>query len=82
VGGLALVLRNLKTGTERTIVTFTDGAFYAMGIKPGEYELRLDPKLAERRGITGEPLRATVAAEVDGASVSGLIVRLTRRSAP
>ena len=81
-GGLALVLRNLKTGTERIIVTFTDGAFYAMGIKPGEYELTVDPKLAGRRGIASEPVRTTVAAEVDGASVSGLVVRLSRRPAP
>ena len=82
VAGLALVLKNLKTGAGRTIVTFTDGAFYAMGIRPGDYELTLDPRVAERRGIVSEPVRATVAAEVDGASVSGLIVRLSRRPVP
>ena len=82
VAGFTLVLKNLKTGTERTIVTFTDGAFYAIGIKPGDYELRLDPRLAERRGIASEPVRATVAAQVDGASVGGLIIRLARRSTP
>ena len=37
-GGVTVMITE-KTGARRTTVTFRDGGFYLMGIKPGEYEI-------------------------------------------
>ncbi|MGE0439577.1 MAG: hypothetical protein AB7S39_03740 [Gemmatimonadales bacterium] len=74
--GVTLVLRHLGTGQIRRIVSFSDGEFYAMGIRPGEYELSLDPATGQRLGLAAEALRFTLAASADGAAVSGLTVRV------
>lgn len=76
VAGITLTLTQLATGRTRTIVTFSDGDFYAMGIKPGEYELRVDPATAARLGIANLPLRFEMASTVDGAAVSGLVISI------
>ena len=76
VAGIPLTLRNLGTGRTMAIVSFSDGDFYAMGIKPGKYELSLDSATAARLGIAALPIRFEMAAKADGASVSGLILRL------
>lgn len=76
VAGIALTLTELTTGRTRTIVTFSDGEFYAMGIKPGDYELSVDPATAARLGIATPPIRFQMAAKVDGAAVSDLVIRI------
>lgn len=76
VAGIAMSLRNIATGRTRTIVTFSDGDFYSMGIKPGEYELSLESATATRLAITAAPIRFEMPAKADGASISGLILRL------
>lgn len=74
--GVTLTLTHLATGKTRTIVTFSDGDFYAMGIKPGAYELAVEPALARRLGITAAPIRFEMASNIDGASVSGLVITI------
>lgn len=71
-----LVLRHLQTGKTRILTTFADGAFYAMGIRPGNYELQLGDRPA---GGGGEAvaLRFTLPASLEGASIGDL--RLTIR---
>src|SRR2546427_8599228 len=36
VGGVTLILTDRRSGIRRTLVTFNDGAFYLMGVKPGD----------------------------------------------
>ncbi len=71
-----LVLRHLKSGTTRRLLTFGDGSFYLIGVRPGEYELALDPGGAARRGLAGPPVRFRVPASIEGAEVSGLALRV------
>jgi hypothetical protein len=79
VAGVTLVLRHLKTGQRQVITTFSDGGFYAMGIRPGEWELSVDPKCLSLIGAQAAPARFTMAADPDGGSVSGLEVRLLQK---
>jgi hypothetical protein len=53
-------------------VTFRDGGFYAMGIKPGEYEMTVSEPVLNRLGMTTEALRFTMLSSREGASVSDL----------
>jgi hypothetical protein len=70
------VMRHRKTGRERKILTFGDGSFYAIGVRPGEYELRLDQAASQRLGAPAEPIRFTLPVELDGATISGLTLRI------
>ncbi|MGH7657561.1 MAG: hypothetical protein ACREL6_04945, partial [Gemmatimonadales bacterium] len=37
VGGVTLMLQDRRNGETRSLLTFSDGGFYAIGVKPGEY---------------------------------------------
>jgi hypothetical protein len=76
--GLPLVLTNLRTGAVRTIISFSDGDFYAIGIKPGEYDLSVDPRVLNRLGLTVPSQRISMASRADGAEVTGVEVKLVR----
>ena len=76
VPGVSLVLRHHRSGEQRVLTTFTDGTFYAIGIRPGEWEITVDPKCQKLLGQRAEPVRFTMPADPDGATVSGLDVVL------
>ncbi|HKU62059.1 MAG TPA: carboxypeptidase-like regulatory domain-containing protein [Gemmatimonadales bacterium] len=76
VAGARLLLRRRGTDEVRALTSFSDGAFYLMGVKPGEYELRLDPSDLERLGLGDTAVPLTMPADPDGATVGGLEVRL------
>jgi hypothetical protein len=76
VAGIMVVLRHRKTGKERRILTFGDGSFYAIGVRPGEYELRLDQTATRRLMAQAEPVRFTLPVDLDGATVSDIKLRI------
>ncbi len=77
VAAVPLVLTDRRTGRTRTISTFSDGTFYAMGITAGEWEIRIAPAALQLLDVTADPLVFTVPA---GASeVPHLVVRLASR---
>jgi hypothetical protein len=76
VAGMRLLLRRKGSREVRSLVTFSDGAFYLMGVKPGEYLLSADAETLSRLGLAGEPLAFTMPASVDGATVEGLALEL------
>ena len=47
-----------------------------MGVKPGDYELAVDPGDLERLGLTADRLAFSLAADAEGATVDGLELRL------
>ncbi|HEU4699455.1 MAG TPA: hypothetical protein VFS40_09765 [Gemmatimonadales bacterium] len=63
VGGVTLVLTNRKSGERRTFTTFGDGAFYTLGIRPGEYDLGVAPAVLELLGVDADPVRLTIDAD-------------------
>jgi len=79
VGGVTLILTDRRTGTGRTLVTFNDGAFYLMGVKPGDYELRVDEQVLDALAVDAEPVRFSLAPTATGIGRSDLAVRLKSR---
>ena len=76
VAGVKLVLKRRGSREVRSLVTFSDGDFYLMGVRPGEYELSADAAVLSRMGLSGKPLTFTMPASTDGATVDGLEVRV------
>lgn len=76
VAGVSVVLRHRESGEQRVITTFTDGSFYAIGMRPGAWELRVDSKCLEVLKASSEPLEFSMESSVDGGTVSGLTVQL------
>ena len=56
IGGVPVVLRELNTGKEITVVTFADGAFYRAAVPPGEYEVTLPDAVLDRLKAFAPPL--------------------------
>jgi hypothetical protein len=76
VAGLRLLLRRYGSGQTEQLVTFSDGGFYLLGVKPGSYELSVDPAVLARLGQSASPIGFTVPSLPDGATVEGLELRL------
>ncbi len=76
MGGVEVVLRELSTGHRRTLVTFSDGEIYGIGIRPGRYEMTADPEQLRRSGLRSVPVQFTLPASIQGATVEGLELRL------
>jgi hypothetical protein len=51
-----VVLRELNTGVEITIVTYSDGGFYKGAVPPGEYEVTLPDAMLDRLHADAPPL--------------------------
>ena len=79
VGGITLLLTNRRTGSIQRFSTFTDGDFYAMGVKPGDYDLAVDPHVLDALQAAAAPLRLRLAPTPNGVGVSGLELELTPR---
>jgi hypothetical protein len=60
IGGISLLLTRTETGERRRITTFTDGAFYALGLAPGEYELTVDSHQLDLLGYNAERHRLRI----------------------
>ena len=73
VGAIALVLTDHRSGTRRHFAAFSDGTFYLMGVKAGDYELT-----AEDGAMTGS-VRFTLAPDAAAAGRSGLELVLSAR---
>lgn len=76
VPGAKLFLKNRATGEVRSLATFSDGDFYLMGVKPGDYDLWVDPGTLSRMGLSGAPIGFTMRSSADGATVEGLELKL------
>ena len=79
VGGVTLILTDRQRGVQRTLVTFNDGGFYLMGVKPGDYELSVDERVLDALAVDAEPLRFTLAPTANGIGRDGLELRLKSR---
>lgn len=81
VGSLTLNLIDRARGRRRQIATFVDGSFYVMGVRPGEYDLEVDPRDLAARRLRGRPLR--IQARVDEPeSLAGLEIVVEGEESP
>ncbi len=76
VAGARLLLRRHGSSQTTGLVTFSDGGFYLIGVKPGEYELSADPAVLTRLDLTAWPVAFTVPTAPEGATVDGLELRM------
>jgi hypothetical protein len=76
LAGATLVLRHPATGKERRVTTFTDGSFYVMGLRPGDWVLEVDPALLQGLRATSDPIRIVIPSIVEGATIGGLELRV------
>ena len=76
VPGARLLLRRHGSSQTARLVTFSDGGFYLIGVKPGEYELSVDPAVLARLGVSARPIAFTVPSSSEGATVDGLELRM------
>jgi hypothetical protein len=76
VAGARLLLRRHGSSQTTSLVTFSDGGFYLIGVKPGAYELSADPAVLTRLGLTAWPVAFTVPTAPEGATVDGLELRM------
>jgi hypothetical protein len=74
--GMRLLLRRHGSSQTARLVTFSDGGVYLIGVKPGEYEMSVDPSVLARLGLSAWPIAFTVPSSADGATVDGLELRL------
>jgi hypothetical protein len=74
VAGAALVLREDRTGRERNVTTFTDGSYYLLGVRPGDYTLLVDPRVLDLLRMQAEPHRLSVSATGDGPGTIDLLL--------
>ena len=79
VGGVTLLLTERRSGARQTLVTFTDGAFYLLGVKPGDYELAVQAQVLDALAVDADPLRFTLAPTPNGVGRSDLEIRLRPR---
>jgi hypothetical protein len=79
VGGVTLLLTDARDGSRRSLVTFGDGAFYLMGVKPGEYELTVAAQVLDVLVVDAQPLRFSLAPTLTGIGRTDLEIRLTPR---
>ncbi len=79
LNGLALHLSNSLDTVRDTLFTYGDGAFFQIGLKPGEYTLALDRKQLKERSLTAvkDSVGFTVVPTMEGDIIDGLQLVVT-----
>ncbi len=76
VAGVTLLFRHRESGEQRAVVTFTDGSFYVMGLRPGTWLITADPECLKALQASIPEVEFVVESSPEGASIEGLTVRL------
>jgi hypothetical protein len=82
VGNAVLTLIDNQLGIRRTVTTFADGEFIAIGVRPGRYDVTVDERLLKQLEATVAPTRFTLKPSADGPTVTGVEVILRRTNPP
>ncbi len=75
--GIALVFRHAASGEQRIVTTFTDGGFYVMGLRPGEWQITVDKRCLGLLKASSRVAKFTIKSDVEGDAVEGLEVVLS-----
>jgi len=81
VGGVPVVLRHLGSGAGIRVTTFSDGAFYAVGLRPGEYEATVPEEVLTLLKARQVQTRFRVDPSPAGGVVEDIVLRLTSATA-
>lgn len=80
LGGVSVVLTERASGARQAVVSFSDGGFYVLGIRPGVYDVAVDPRVLGAFGATMEAAEVTVGP--DGALIGPALIELRLVQAP
>jgi len=80
VGGVTVTLRHVGSGATTRVTTFSDGSFYAIGLRPGEYEASLSRESLDLLKALPMPTRFRIDPAVQGGVSDGIVVRVERDS--
>jgi hypothetical protein len=78
VGSLSLELVNLDTDDRYPTISYSDGTFYVLGLRPGRYRVVVSPDDLGRLSLVAEETEFTVSRRRDEALIEGIVVRLSR----
>ncbi len=78
IGGVRVMLRQLDTGAASEATTFSDGAFFFLGLVPGGYRIELDASQAAQLGVGAAPVEFTVDPARDRVTFDGVELQLLR----
>ncbi len=81
IGNALVTLIDAQTGHRRTVTTFTDGEFIAIGVRPGTYEVTLDKRFLDQLEVTAPHVRFTLQPSADGTTVKNVDIVLVRAGA-
>jgi hypothetical protein len=79
LGGVPVILRDLNSGVEVTILTFADGGFYRGAVPPGDYEVTMSDDVLERLNAFAPPLNIFIPPGAGEKRFADLQLRLERR---
>lgn len=78
VSGIPVVIVNRETGDSTRVVTFSDGSFYLMGIRPGRYLMAVSDGTLDRLQAAADPVAFEVAGGSTGTGPMTITVRRDR----
>jgi hypothetical protein len=78
LAGVFVLLFNVESGQTTRILTFSDGVFYALGLRPGTYEARVPDAMLDRLNAVSDPVTFEVGSG-DASFVEGLTLHVQRR---
>jgi hypothetical protein len=79
VAGVRVVLEESGAGSVREVLTFSDGGFYFLGLRPGRYRLGVAREQAEALGWEVAPTEVVIDPSSSGRSLENLELRVRRR---
>jgi hypothetical protein len=77
-GGIHLVLEDRETGLTIPARTFSDGAFFLLGLRPGTYELRVDEEQLRQLRMSSRSHTVVIDPSGGRVVVEGLVIRIGR----
>jgi len=78
VGGVTVTLRLAGSSAAVRVTTFSDGSFYAIGLRPGEYEATLSEETLELLKARQPVVRFRVEPGTQGETVEGVVITLEK----
>jgi hypothetical protein len=72
VSGASVVIVERVHGTKLVTTTFSDGTFYVLGVKPGDYQVMVSDGTQRKLRLAADPIPFNVKVDPNGDSVSGL----------
>ena len=78
VGGVIVTLRLVGSSAAVRVTTFSDGSFYAIGLRPGEYEATLSEETLELLKARQPVVRFRVEPGTQGETVEGVVITLEK----